>query len=111
MIYYAVCSYFESKFCQLQTNHFHILIESAIDVETLKPIKTFGVHSLFSTFRKIFSTTTSVEFNGDTFSKLQLAIDFNNRSGVKIDTANVRKRLLPLVTVALKLPKSTAVTS
>ena len=40
---YAVCPHFESEFCQLPTNHFHVLIESAIDVETMKPIKIFAV--------------------------------------------------------------------
>ena len=106
-----MCPHFESEFCQLPTNHFHVLIESAIDVETMKPIKTFAVPCLFTTFRHLFSTSTSLEFKGDTFSKLQLAVDFNNKSGEKMDTANVRKRLPPLATAAIKLPKSTAVTS
>ena len=105
---YAVCPHFESEFCQLPTNHFHVLIESAIDVETMKPIKIFAVPCLFTTFRHLFSTSTSLEFKGDTFSKLQVAVDFNNKSGEKMDTANVRKRLPPLAT---KLSKSTAVTS
>ena len=52
-----------------------------------------------------------MEFKGDTFSKLQLAVDFNNKSGEKMDTANVRKRLPPLATAATKLSTSTAVTS
>ena len=80
---YAVCPHFESEFCQLPTNHFYVLIESAIDVETMKPIKIFAVHCLFTTFRHLFSTSTSLEFKGGTFSKLQLAVDFNNKSGEK----------------------------
>ena len=108
---YAVCPHFESEFCQLPTNHFHVLIESDIDVETMKPIKILAVPCLFTTFRHLFSTSTSLEFKGDTFSKLQLAVDFNNKSGEKMDTANVRKRLPPLATAATKLSKSTAVTS
>ena len=63
------------------TNHFHVLIESAIDVETMKPIKTFAVPCLFTTFRHLFSTSTSLEIEGDTLSKLQFAVDFNNKSG------------------------------
>ena len=78
---YAVCPHFESEFCQLPNNPFHVLIESAIDVETMKPIKTFTVPCLFTAFRHLFSTSTSLEFKGDTFSKLQLAVDFNNKSG------------------------------
>ena len=107
----AVCPHFESEFCQLPTNHFHVLIEIAIDVETMKPIKIFAVPCLFTTFRHLLSTSTSLEFKGDTFSKLQLAVVFNNKSGKKKDTANVRKPLPPLTTAAIKLPKSTAVTS
>ena len=95
---YAVRPHFESEFCQLPTKHFHVLIESAIDVETMKPIKTFAVPCLFTTFRHLFS-------------KLQHAVDFNNKSGEKMDTAIVRKQLPPLATAATKLPKSTAVTS
>ena len=78
---YAVCPHFKS---QLPTNHFHVLIENAIDVETLKPIKTFAVPCLFTTFRHLLSNSTSLEFKGDTFSKLQLAVDFNNKSGEKM---------------------------
>ena len=97
---YAVCPHFESEFCPLHTNHFHVLIESAIDVETMKPIKTFASPCLFTTFRHLFSTSTSLESKGDTFSKLQLAVDFNNKSGEKMDVGNVRKRLPPLATAA-----------
>ena len=100
---YAVCPHFESDFCQLPTNHFHVLIESAIDVETMKPIKTLTVPCLFTTFRHLFSTSTSLEFKGDTFSRLQLAVDFNDKSGEKMDTANVRKQLPPSATAATKL--------
>ena len=103
---YAVCLHFESEFCQIPTNHFHVLIESAIDVETMKQIKTFAVPCLITTCRNLFSTSTSLEFKGDTFSKSPLAVDFDNKSGEKMDTANVRKRLPPLATAATKLPKS-----
>ena len=106
-----MCPQFESEFYQLPTNHFHVLIGSAIDVETMKPIKTFAVPCPFITFRHFFSTSTSPEFKGDTFSNLQLAVDFNNKSGEKMGTANVRQRLPPLATAATKVAKSTSVTS
>ena len=108
---YAVRPHFESEFCQLPTKIFHVLIESAIDVETMKPIKTFLVPCLFTTFKHLFSISTSLEFKGDRFSNLQLAVDFNNKSGEKMDTANVRKRFPPLEAAATKLPKITAVNS
>ena len=77
----------------------------------MKPIKTFAVPCLLNTFNHLFSTSTNLEFKEDTFSKLQLAVDFNNKSGEKMDRANVRKRLPHLATPATEVPKSTAVTS
>ena len=65
----AVCPHFESEFCQLSTNHFHVLIESAIDVETMKPIKTFAVPCLFTTFRQLFSITFRQLFSKNGCSK------------------------------------------
>ena len=61
---YAVCPHFESDFCQLPTNHFQVLIENAIDVVTMKPIKIFAVSCLFITFRHFFSISTNLEFKG-----------------------------------------------
>ena len=90
----VVCPHFESEFCQLSNNNFHVLIESAIDVEIMKPVKTFAVLCLFTTFRHLFSTSSSLLVNGDK-SKLQLALNFNNKSGEKMDTAKARKRLPP----------------
>ena len=106
-----MCPRFESEFCQIPTKHFHVLIESAIDVETMKSIKTFALPCLFITFRHLFSTSRTAEFKGDTFSKLQHAVDLNNRYGDKIDAANVRKRNPTLATAAIKLTKSRAVSS
>ena len=77
----------------------------------MKPIKTYAVPCLFTTFKHLFSTSTSLEFKGDTFPKLQLVVDFKNKSGEKMDVGNVRKRIPPLATAATKLAKSTAVTS
>ena len=86
---YAVCPHFESEFCQLPTNHFHVLIDSAIDVETIKPtIHFFVVLCVFTTFRYLFSTSTSVEFIGDTFSKLQLALTL---------ITDLETKLIPLI--------------
>ena len=106
-----MCPHFESEFRQLPTNQFHVLIKSATDVETIKRIKTFAVPCLFTTFRYLFSTSTGLEFRGDTFSKLQLAVNFNNKTEEKIDTASIRKRLPPLTRAATKIPKSTTITS
>ena len=53
----------------------------------------------------------SAELKGDTFSKLQHAVELINRSGDKIDAANVRKRIPTLATATIKLPKLTAVSS
>ena len=103
---YAVCPHFDSAFCQLPTNHFHVLIESAIDVDTMKRIKTFAFPCLFTTFRELFSNSKSVEFKGDTFSKLQLAEDSISRSGDKIYTANLRKRSPLLATAELEPQKT-----
>ena len=106
---YAVCPHHQSEFCLLPTNRFHVLIESALDVETTKPIKTFAVPCLFTTFRHLFLTSTNLDFDGDTFSELPLAVDFNNKSGETMDTANVRKRLPTLASAATEIPTSTAV--
>ena len=73
---YAVCPHFESEFCQLPTNHFHVLIESAIDVETMKPIKTFAVPCLFTTFRHLFSTSTSLELKEIQIQNYSLPLTF-----------------------------------
>ena len=106
-----MCPHFESDFCQLPSNHFHGLIEVAIDVETITPIKNFALYCLLTSFRHLFSASTSLDFKGDTYSKLQHAVDFNNKSGEKTDTANVRKRLPHLASAATKLPKSAGLTS
>ena len=91
---YAVCPYFDSEFCQLATNHFHILIDSTIELnEALTQIKTYAVPCLFSTFKHLFSTSTKLETNGDVFSKLKLAIEYNNKAGEKLGSVTVRKRL------------------
>ena len=73
---YAVCPHFESEFCQLPTNHFHVLIESAILVETMKPIKTFAVPCLFTTFRHLFSTSTSLELKEIQIQNYSLPLTF-----------------------------------
>ena len=63
------------------------MIENAIDVETMQPIKTFAVLFLFTHS----DTYLQLQFKGDIFSKLQLAVEFNIKSGEKVDAANVRK--------------------
>ena len=89
--YYAVCPHFDSEFCQLATTHFHILLDSIIELnEAMKQIKTYAVPCLFT---HLFSTSTKLETNGDVFSKLKLAIEYKNKAGEKLDSVTVRKRL------------------
>ena len=92
---YAVCPHFDSEFCQLATNHFHLIdTYSTIELnETLKQIKIYAVPCLLSTFKHLFSTSTKLETNGDVFSKLKLAIEYNNRAVEKLGSVTVRKRL------------------
>ena len=90
---YAVCPHFESEFCQIATNHFHLLIDSSTDIGCTKQNKSFAVPCLFTTFKHLFSNSSKLETNGEVFTKLKLAVDFNDKTGEKIDPATVHKRL------------------
>ena len=106
---FAVCSHFDSAFCQLTTtttkssNHFHVLIDTS-EAETtydefFKRNKAFPVSCLFNTFRYLFSSATDWETKGDVFSKLNLAVDFNIKNKEKAESeATVRKCLTAIVT-------------
>ena len=88
---YAVCPHFDSEFCQLATNQFYILLDSTSEFnEAMKQIKTYAVLCLFTTFKHLFPTSTKLETNGDIFSKLKLAIEYNNHS---TQTVTVSKQL------------------
>ena len=91
---YAVCPHLESEFGQIATNHFHLLIDSSTDVGCSKQNKSFAVPCLFTTFKNLFSNSSKLETNGEVFTKLKLAVDFNDKTGEKSDPATVRKRLL-----------------
>ena len=93
LINYAVCPHFESEFCQIATNHFHLLIDSSTDIGSPKQNKSFAVPRLFTTFKHLFSNSSKLETNGDVFTKLQLAVDLNDKTGEKVDLATVHKRL------------------
>ena len=90
---YAVCPHFESDFCQIATNHFHLLIDSSTDIGCTKQNKSFAVPCLFTTFKHLFSNSSKLETNGEVFTKLKLAVDFTDKTGEKIDPATVHKRL------------------
>ena len=92
LIKYAVCPHFESEFCQIATNHFHLLIDSSTDIGSTKQNKSFAVLCLFTTFKRLFSNSSKLETN-EVFTKLKLAVDFNDKTAEKIDSATVHKRL------------------
>ena len=48
---YAVCPHFQSEFCQIANNHFHLLIDSSTDIGSTKQNKSFAVPCLFTTFK------------------------------------------------------------
>ena len=81
---YAVCPHFESEFCQIATNHFHLLIDSSTDIGCTKKNKSFAVLCLFTTFKHLFSNSSKLEMNGEVFTKLKLAVDFNDKTGEKL---------------------------
>ena len=89
---YAVCAHFDSEFCGLITNHYHVLLDTTFEKETLKRNQNFPVPCIFTTFKFLFSTATTLETNGDVFTKLKLAVEFNS-SADKVDSQTVRKQL------------------
>ena len=90
---YAVCAHFDSEFCGLVTNHYHVLLDTTtFEKETLKRNQNFPVPCIFTTFKFLFSTATTLETNGDVFTKLKLAVEFNS-SADKVDSQTVRKQL------------------
>ena len=92
-IVYAVCAHFDSEFYGLVTNHYHVLLDTTtFEKETLKRNQTFSLPCIFTTFNFLFLTATTFETNGDVFTKLKLAIEFNS-SADKVDSQTVRKQL------------------
>ena len=86
-----MCAHFDSVFCGLITNHYHVLLDTTtFEKETLKRNQNFPVPCIFTTFKFLFSTT--LETNGDVFTKLKLAVEFNSCAD-KVDSHTVRKQL------------------
>ena len=101
---FAVCSHYNSDFCQLSTtttnqHHFHVLIDSTHDaLDTTKRYKLYSVPCLFTTFQHLFSLAPDLKTKGDVFTKLKLAVDFNIKNGEKNDSSLIRKRLPKITT-------------
>ena len=79
------------KFCQIATNHFHLLIDSSTDIESTKQNKSFAVPCLFTNFEQLISTSSQLETNRDVCTKLKLDVDFNGKTGEQIDPATVHE--------------------
>ena len=91
--FYSVCAHFDSEFCNLVNSHYHVLIDTTtFENETVKRYQSFHVPCVYTAFKFLFWTAPNLETNGDVFTKLKLAIEFNG-SGEKTDLQSVRKRL------------------
>ena len=87
-------AHFDSEFCGLVTNHYHVLLDTTtFEKETLKRNQNFPVLCIFTTFKFLFSTATTLETNGDVFTNLKFAVEFNS-SADKVDSKN-NCQLLP----------------
>ena len=91
--FYAVCAHFDSEFCTLVTNHYHILIETTtFEKETLKRNQNFPVPCIFTAFKFLFLTAATLETKEDVFTKLKLSVEFIS-SADKVDSQTLRKQL------------------
>ena len=92
---FAVCSHYNTDFCQLSTtnqHHFLVLVDPTHDaLETTERNKIFFVPCLFTTFRHLFSMALDLKAKGDMFMKLELAVDFNIKNAEKIDSSLIMK--------------------
>ena len=82
------------------------MIDSSTDIGSTKQNKSFAVPCLFTTFKHLFSNSSKLETNGEVFTKLKLAVDFNDKTAEKIDPATVHKRL-PISNTAKLTTKTT----
>ena len=88
-----MCAHFDSEFCNLVNSHYHVLIDTTtFENETVKRCQSFPVPCVYTAFKFLFLTAPNLDTNGDVFTKLKLAIEFNG-SGEKTDSQSVRKRL------------------
>ena len=77
--FYAVCAHFDSEFCNLVCSHYHVLIDTiTFENDTLERYQIFLVPGVYTAFKFLFWTAQNLETNGDVFSKLMLAIEFNS---------------------------------
>ena len=89
--FYAVCAHFDFEFCNLVKSHYHVLIDTTpFENDTLKGYQSYHVPCVYIAIKFLFCTAPSLETNGDVFSKLILAIEFNF-SAEKTDSRSVRK--------------------
>ena len=90
---YAVYAHFDSEFSGLVTNHYHVLLDATtFEKETLKRNQNFPMPCIFTTSKFFFLTATTLETNGDVFTNLKLAVEFNS-SADKVDSQKVRKQV------------------
>ena len=103
--FHAVCAHFYSELCNLVNSYYHVLIDTTtFENKTLKRYQSFPVPCVYTAFKFMFWTAPNLETNGDVFSKLILAIEFNS-CAEKIGAQSVRKRL-PALAVNNNLSKS-----
>ena len=69
------------------------MIDSSTDIGSTKQNKSFAVPCFFTSFKHLFSNSSKLETNGDLFTKLKLADDFNDKTGEEIDPPTVHKHL------------------
>ena len=78
---FALCSHYDSVFCQQSTtnqhqHHLHVLTSSThYGLNTTKRYNMYSVPCLFATLRLLFSLAQDLKTKGDVFTKLILAVD------------------------------------
>ena len=77
--FYAVCAHFDSEICNLVNSQYHVLIDTTtFENETLKRYQSFPVPCVYTAFKFLLWIAPNLENNGDVFSRLILAIEFNS---------------------------------
>ena len=109
----AICSFSSlwGWFLPYSNKPFHLLTDSSTDIGSTQQNKSFAVPSFFTTFEHLFSNSSKLETNGNLAPKLKLAIDFNDKTGEKIDPATVQKRLPISFSTTAKMLTTTKTTA
>ena len=100
---FAVYAHFDSEFCGLVTNYYHVLLDTTTsEKETLKRNQNFPVPCIFTTFKFLFSTATNLETNGDVLTKLKLPAfachkNVKNSSAKQVNMNQKRCAKMPVV--------------